>query len=143
MATQFADVESLIGVASRDAGTPLGVTHTVARGVSLSAVDRVARAVAPTDPKFKFRLVARSTLARRRGSRQRLSIEESDRVARVAKVFEMALSVFKDEDRARQFLVRPHAMLEQEAPLNLTLASGTGADAVVQLLGRAAYGGGA
>jgi putative toxin-antitoxin system antitoxin component (TIGR02293 family) len=64
-------------------------------------------------------------------------------MARVAKVFEMATAIFGDERKARDFLGRPHVMLDNAAPLDVALATGPGADAVVNLLGRAAYGGGA
>ena len=40
------------------------------------------------------------------------------------------------------FLDRPHPMLDDVAPLEIALATGPGADAVINLLGRAAYSGG-
>ena len=36
----------------------------------------------------------------------------------------------------------PHPMLDNRAPLEVALATGLGADAVINLLGRAAYSGG-
>ena len=50
--------------------------------------------------------------------------------------------MFRDEAKVRDFLNRPHPMLDDRIPLELALATGPGADAVVNLLGRAAYGGG-
>ena len=42
----------------------------------------------------------------------------------------------------RDFLERPHPMLDDNAPLEVALATGPGADAVINLMGRAAYSGG-
>lgn len=142
MATQLQDVETLLGVSAKEAGTPLGVAHRVESGLSVAVVDRVAKAVAPDDPNIKFKFVSKPTLARRRKNRQRLNADEGNRVARVAKVYAMAMSIFRDERKVRDFLSRPHVMLDNEAPLDVALATGPGADAVINILGRAAYGGG-
>jgi uncharacterized protein (DUF2384 family) len=42
----------------------------------------------------------------------------------------------------RSFLDRPHPMLDDKTPLDIALATGPGADAVINVLGRAAYSGG-
>lgn len=72
----------------------------------------------------------------------RLTRDEGDRLARVATVFSFALSIYKEPEKAREFLSRPHAMLDGRRPLDVVLATGLGADEVTNLLGRAAYGGG-
>lgn len=141
MATQLAEVETLVGIAPGEAGRPLGLADSVEGGLPLGAVDRVAKAFAPDDASFKFRIVPKSTLDRRRKARQRLTVEEGDRVARLAKVFAMAMSIYRDEAKAREFLNRPHMLLSGKAPRDVALATGPGADAVVHLLGAAAYGG--
>jgi putative toxin-antitoxin system antitoxin component (TIGR02293 family) len=71
-----------------------------------------------------------------------LTRSEGDRVARLAEVFSFGLDVFKDPAKVREFLRRPHMMLDDKPPLDVALATGPGADAVINLLGRAAYGGG-
>ena len=53
------------------------------------------------------------------------------------------MTVMGDKDRARRFLLNPHPMLGDRTPLDIALESGAGADLVVNLLGRGAYGGGA
>lgn len=140
MATQFTDVETLLGVSAADAGSPLALAHSIEDGLPVAAVDRLAKVVAPGDTEWKFRMVPRATLSRRRKRRQKLTSEEGNRLARVAKVYSMAISVYRDERKVREFLMRPHMMLDNESPLDLALATGPGADAVVNLLGRAAYG---
>jgi uncharacterized protein (DUF2384 family) len=59
-----------------------------------------------------------------------------------AKVFAVGLEVFRDEAKVRSFLERPHPMLDDKPPLEVALATGPGADAVINLIGRAAYSGG-
>lgn len=110
----------------------------------MAALDHPANSVAPGDARFKFRLIPKATLERRRKSAsKRLTSEEGDRLARLAKVFSLALDIYKELERAREFLGHPHPMLDGKAPLDVTLATSSGADMVINLLGRAAYGGGA
>lgn len=139
MASAARKVDDLLGLTGIGAGSPLALAQSIEQGLPVAAVDRLARTVAPHDRGFKFRIVPKATLERRRRSR-RLSNEEGNRIARVAKAWGMAMSVYRDEAKAQEFLTRPHAMLEGRTPLDVALATGPGADAVVNLLGRAAYG---
>jgi len=141
LATQLKDIDALLGLTAENAGSALALAHSIENGLPVAAVDRMARAVAPNDNRFKFRLVPKATLDRRRKTK-RLTSDEGNRVARLAKVYGFALSIFKDEADVRQFLERPHVMLEGKAPRDVALATGPGADAVINLLGRAAYSGG-
>ncbi len=129
----------LLGVQRRDGDPRLRLVDAIVEGLAVSALDDVARAVAPDDAGFKFRISPRATLERRRRS-GRLSSEESDRLARVAAVWSLARQVFEAPETARRFLAAPHAMLEGRSPLDVALAAGAGADAVINILGRAAYG---
>lgn len=138
---QAASVESLLGVSVADPASRLRLAHSIQDGLPVSALDRLAKAVAPEDSGFKFRLVPKATLERRRRSAdKKLTSDEGDRLARIAKVFSFAASIYKDDARAREFLTRPHAMLDGEAPLDVTMATGPGADEVMNLLGRMAFG---
>lgn len=140
----MASVEALLGVERSGEGSLLGLADSIQSGLPVSALDRLAAHVSPYDAGFKFRMIAKATLERRRKSAsRRLTSEEGDRLARLAKVFSFALDIYKDEDRVRAFLARPHAMLDGKPPLDVALATGPGADVVINLLGRAAYGGGA
>jgi putative toxin-antitoxin system antitoxin component (TIGR02293 family) len=121
----------------------LGLSNSILAGLPVAALDHLADAVAPHDTRFKFRLVPKATLERRkRSTTKRLTAEEGDRLARVAKVFSFGLDIYHDADKVRAFLQRPHMMLDDKAPLDVALSTGPGADAVINLLGRAAYGGG-
>ena len=142
MSTQGATVEALLGVKPRARDTRLGLAYSIEEGLPVTALDHLAGIVAPEDARFKFRLIPKATLERRRRSSKRLTSEEGDRLARIAKVFSIGLDIYRDPVKVREFLRRPHQMLDNKAPMDVALATGPGADAVINLLGRAAYGGG-
>jgi putative toxin-antitoxin system antitoxin component (TIGR02293 family) len=142
MATVIEEVETLLGVPTKEAGAPLAVARSIEGGLSVAAVERVAKALAPDDAGFKFRIVPKSTLERRRKAKQRLTSDEGNKVARLAKVYSMAMGIYRDETKVRAFLMSPHMMLENETPIDVALATGPCADAVINLLGRAAFSGG-
>jgi putative toxin-antitoxin system antitoxin component (TIGR02293 family) len=144
MAGQLASVETLLGVRSVNGENRLGLARSILNGLPVSTIERLATMVAPDDRTFKWRLIPKATFERRKRSLSKLlTTEEGDRLARLAKVFSFALEIYKEPAPAREFLSRPHAMLDGETPLNVALGTGPGADVVINLLGRAAYGGGA
>ena len=67
---------------------------------------------------------------------------DGNRLARLAKVYVFALDIYRDNGDAREFLKRPHAMLDCKSPLDVALATDPGADAVINLLGGVVYGSG-
>lgn len=83
--------------------------------------------------------IAPRTLARRRQS-GRLTAEESDRLLRAARVFEMAEDLFEgDVEAARQWLGEPSPALGGQTPLQFA-STDVGAREVEQLLGRLEHG---
>ena len=143
MAPPTASAEALLGVPPGRHASRLALANSIQNGLPVAALDRLANTVAPGDARFKFRLIPKATLERRRKApAQRLTSEEGDRLARLAKVFSFALDIYQAPEPARAFLRRPHAMLDGKPPLDVALATGPGADLVINLLGRAAYGGG-
>jgi putative toxin-antitoxin system antitoxin component (TIGR02293 family) len=142
MSYKGALVTDLLGVKHRKTGA-LTLAYSVEKGLPVSALDKFATRVSPDDARrFSYRVVPKPTLERRRRDKQPLSLDESDRLARIAKVFAFGLEVFHDEAKVRSFLNRPHPMLDERPPLEIALATGPGADAVINLLGRAGYSGG-
>lgn len=139
---ETARISSILGTKSRS-GSLFDIARTVEAGLPVAALDRVVRLVAPDDASFATLLVPKATLTRRRASEsQTLSMDEGNKVARLAKVWAMAVQVWGDEDDAREFLRRPHPMLDGRAPRDVAANSDPGADAVVNLIGGGAYGGG-
>ena len=121
----------------------LALAAAVAAGLPLSALNRVAASIAPGDPSFVYRLVPRATLSRRRavaGGMGRLSAETSAKIARLNEIWTFAIEVWGDADAARAFLLRPHPMLQDRAPLDVILMNEFGGEAVRGNLGRLQYG---
>jgi putative toxin-antitoxin system antitoxin component (TIGR02293 family) len=135
-----ASVPELLGLRKRPTSA-LGLMSDVEKGLPLSALDRIAHAVAPEDPGFVYRLVPRATLARRRArSVPRLTSEESARVARLASAWAFAKDVWKTDEATRRWFFDPHMMLEDRRPIDIVLASELGLPLVEEILGRLKYG---
>ena len=73
------------------------------------------------------------TLQHRRSRREKLTVEESDRVLRVIRVLSLAESVYGSRERALAWLRKPHARLDERIPLSL-LKTDTGSRIVEELL---------
>ncbi len=143
VATQLLATDYLLDARDRNIGArpSLALARSISQGVSVAALERIARRIAPDDPGFVFRIVPKATLTRRRKAPgHRLHPDEGERLARVSRVFDFACEVLGDETRARVFLTRAHPMLDGDTPLDVALATGPGAEVVLNVLGRAAYG---
>ena len=73
------------------------------------------------------------TLQHRRSRREKLTVEESDRVMRVIRVLSAAQTIYGSRERGLLWLRKPHARLGGRAPLSL-LNTDTGARIVEELL---------
>jgi putative toxin-antitoxin system antitoxin component (TIGR02293 family) len=113
----------------------------VAIGLPFAEFESTMNLVAPGGTEFMIPIIPKATLARRR-KRQRLSTEESDRLIRLQKVWDFAIFVWDDVEHAQAFLSRPHPMLGGQVPREMAVISDPGADAVINLIGGGAYGGG-
>jgi putative toxin-antitoxin system antitoxin component (TIGR02293 family) len=141
-------LSEVLGFRVRNPRLPMSLMTEVERGLPLTALDRLAKAVAPDDAGFAFRMVSRATLARRRkalatsrnAAAARLSAEESARVARLAEVWALARKVWGGDAEARAFLFRPHPMLEERRPIDVVLANEFGRPLVEGILGGLQYG---
>jgi putative toxin-antitoxin system antitoxin component (TIGR02293 family) len=127
-----------LGLAEAQA-TPLWVAEAVGQGLPMAALDHLVDLLAPEDDSLRFAFVPRATL-HRRGRTQRLSPEESAKVARVASVFALAREVWGSDAEAREFLHRRHLLLDDRTPLEVALATDLGARLVEQILGQLHYG---
>ncbi len=141
-------LSDVLGLRVRSPRVPMSLMTEVEKGLPLAALDRLAKAVAPDDAGFPFRMVSRATLARRRkalttsrnAAAARLSAKESARVARLAEVWALAREVWGGDAAARAFLFRPHPMLEGRRPIDVVLANEFGRPLVEGILGRLQYG---
>lgn len=136
-----ANIADVLGLPAKEKGTrsPFALISRIEHGLPVDALDRVARLLAPGDAQFRYRLVPKATLERRKNA-GRLSPDEGTRLARVARVWGLALDVWRDEDEARDFLFRPHPMIEDKKPIDVVLQNEFGAELVIDILGGLKYG---
>ncbi len=119
--------------------SPVVLIGRIEHGLPFKALDRIAGLLAPGDARFKYRLIPKATLERRKTA-NKLSPDEGARLARLANVWSVALDVWGDDDEARAFLFRPHPMAEDRLPIDLVIQSEFGADLIIDILGRLKYG---
>ncbi|AHG48688.1 antitoxin (plasmid) [Rhizobium leguminosarum bv. trifolii CB782] len=137
----FAAVADVLGLPSREPASrsAFGLLSSIEAGLPVKALDRMALLLAPSDAQFKYRLVPKATYERRK-SKHRLSSDEGIRLARLARVWGLALDVWQTEAEARDFLFRPHAMLEDRRPIDVVIQSEIGGELVLDILGSLKYG---
>jgi putative toxin-antitoxin system antitoxin component (TIGR02293 family) len=75
------------------------------------------------------------TLKHRRQRLEPLNAEESDRLARVARLWAFAVKVFGNADKARRWLTKPKVRFEDRTPLEM-MRTGIGGEAVEEMLGQ-------
>src|SRR5579863_1484777 len=99
--------------------TPAVITRLISLGLQRAEIDAA--------------IIPLRTLQHRRSRREKLTVEESDRVLRATRVLAIAESVYGSRQRALAWLRRPHARLGGRAPLSL-LNTDTGSRIVEELL---------
>lgn len=129
-------------VFGRRVATPLQLDAAVRQGLPVAALDRVLRDLAAAGiPQAVVYAVVGSarTLQRKRSAHTRLSSDESDRLARLARVMVRAEEALGTRGKGHRWLGEANRALGGVTPLSL-LASDAGAQVVEQLLGRIEHG---
>lgn len=75
------------------------------------------------------------TLKHRRSRKQPLSPDESDKLARLVRVFDQSVSIFGDAEQARKWLNRPKKRFDGRTPLHM-LRTDFGGRMVEEMLGQ-------
>lgn len=104
-----------------------------------AAVEKLSAFLQAPPPRVMRIIEVNERTAQRRREQGALTAEESDRLARVARVTRQAVDAFGDADQAREWLGRPNRALGAVAPLDL-LGTDAGAERVTDELGRVEYG---
>jgi putative toxin-antitoxin system antitoxin component (TIGR02293 family) len=138
---------ALLGGAAVVYGAGSGRKHRVDQEVSLAssfrlkyaAVENLARALGESTLRLMGIIESNERTAQRRKEQGILTTEESDRIARIARVAQRAIEAFGNKAQAREWLKRPNRALKGFAPLGL-LATDAGAMLVTDELGRIEYG---
>jgi putative toxin-antitoxin system antitoxin component (TIGR02293 family) len=118
------------------------MARMVREGLPAAALDHVLAELTPdagTQAEV-YSVVGRArTLQRKRAARQPLSPDESDRLARLARILVRAEETFGNADKARRWLGSANRALDGIKPLTL-LDSDAGSLVVEQILGRIEHG---
>ncbi len=132
---RIASVMALVPVPHSFAELDDLVSKGLPKGTLKASVERICRS--SEDRKhLLYRIIPEATYKRRRKS---LSVEESQRTERLARVFATAQYVWDSEDDAGVFLNTPHSMLQGRTPLDVSMTE-LGARRVEELLWKLYYG---
>ena len=111
--------------------------HSIEAGLPTRALTQLKRYSRLSDADLTA-VIPRRTFSSFRKT-QRLTPEQSDRIARTAGIAAVAQRVFGDADAAREWLLAPNPALDQETPLRM-LRTGSGARLVEAVLVRIEHG---
>ena len=116
------------------------LAQLVRRGLPATSVTALADKLAVGNAALSRKLgIPQRTLTRRLSQGARLTAAESDRTARLARVYANAIEMIGDESKAVEWLLTPNRALGGERPLD-QLDTDPGARTVEDILGRIAYG---
>jgi putative toxin-antitoxin system antitoxin component (TIGR02293 family) len=116
------------------------LAQMVRRGLPATSVTALADKLEVGNAVLSRKLgIPQRTLTRRLSHRARLTAAESDRTARLARVYANAVEMIGDEGKAVEWLRTPNRALGGERPLD-QLDTDLGARTVEDILGRIAYG---
>jgi putative toxin-antitoxin system antitoxin component (TIGR02293 family) len=87
------------------------------QGVPLSALDEFAAYSGFKMKELLEVVIPARTLKHRRQRQEPLSLDESDRLARVARLYELGVRVFGNPDKARRWLSKPKHRFAERSPL--------------------------
>ncbi len=104
----------------------------VERQLPTSAINRVV-SLGITRAEIDALVIPLRTLQHRRSRREKLTVEESDRVLRVARLLSLTESVYGSRQRALAWLRRTHPRLRNRTPLEMSKTD-TGSRIVEELL---------
>ena len=105
----------------------------IERGLPLSAIDEFSAYSGIPVKQLLEVVIPPRTLKHRRQRREPLNLDESDRLARVAKMYELAVKVYANRDGGRDWLVRPKRRFDEKTPLEM-LRTEKGEEAVQEFL---------
>jgi putative toxin-antitoxin system antitoxin component (TIGR02293 family) len=106
---------------------------TVERGVPISALEAFAAYSGLAVKNLLEVVIPARTLKHRRLRQEPLSEIETERLRRVARIYDLAVKVYGDPESAREWLLRPKRRFEERTPITL-LRTQAGEEAVEEFL---------
>jgi putative toxin-antitoxin system antitoxin component (TIGR02293 family) len=122
-----------------DIASSADLARVVARRIPLKALAHVQRSGAFSDAEIQHFIIPARTRRHRQERRQRLSIEESDRLVRLTRIQALAEDVFGDVHKANAWLRQPLGELNGTPPLELAQTE-AGARLIEQILAKIDWG---
>ncbi len=126
-------------ILGRKIESPAALDDLIRKGLPYGAVEAVLDHVAVSVSELIALLASSKRTIARRKAEKRLSAAESDRLARLARIFAQAEKVFEDKESARRWLQKQNRVLGGRTPLK-ALETDIGTLEVVQILGRIEHG---
>jgi putative toxin-antitoxin system antitoxin component (TIGR02293 family) len=112
--------------------TESDVLRIVEGGLATSVIKRL-KSLGLERSEIDAAVIPSRTLQHRRSRREKLTLEESDRVLRVIRVLSAAEAIYGSRERALAWLRKPNPRLDRRVPLSL-LKTDTGSRIVEELL---------
>lgn len=134
-----AELAEALGVGEAGIRSELDLLDAVSRGLPTVAVDAVVHSGVLSADEADRLVIGRRALAARKARGQDLTRDESDRLARIARVNAVALEQFGSAEKAGRWLRKANRALGGRVPLEL-LATGEGARVVEETVMRIAHG---
>jgi putative toxin-antitoxin system antitoxin component (TIGR02293 family) len=126
-------------VLGRRVASELELERCEREGFPLAVLDALQRKAVLTANDVYGWIIPRRTLSHRQRRHERLNSEESNRVARVARIFALAVETFGNAEVAAEWLRRPSRLFHARSPMEM-LVTDAGARQVETLLMRIAHG---
>jgi putative toxin-antitoxin system antitoxin component (TIGR02293 family) len=105
----------------------------IERGLPLSTLEEFSTYSGIAVKDFLEVVIPARTLKHRRQKKESLNLDESDRLVRVARLYELAVKVFGDPDKARRWLTKPKMRFDERTPLSM-MHTGLGGQGVEEML---------
>ena len=118
--------------------TDADMTNAVEGGFSVRSLDALKQR-GVTDREIGHLIIKPRTLSHRKAGTGRLTVEESDRAARVARVIVLAERTFANREKAERWLHKKLASLDDRRPLDL-IRTASGTRLVEDILAKIAWG---
>ncbi|MEQ8513848.1 antitoxin Xre-like helix-turn-helix domain-containing protein [Algiphilus sp.] len=115
------------------------LSEQIQDGLPFTAFERINTLVFAGQQDLARLVISPATRKRRRKDKKGLSAKSSQQLERIARVWIMAIDIYKDELMARRYLTEPHMMLRGKRPVALASTNDGGARAVQDMLGRLKY----
>ncbi|MDJ0636525.1 MAG: DUF2384 domain-containing protein [Xenococcaceae cyanobacterium MO_188.B29] len=142
MSINARDTAQMLGgriILGREVKSDRDLEKIILNGLPANAITEIVDRIYPGQTDKYYQLIPRSTLIRRQKDGSLLSVEESQKAERLARVFSFAVEVWGDENKAREFMQKAHPMLDNRTPFEASLSE-LGARQVEQILGRLMFG---